>query len=321
MKPSCGLTYLFRRLPLATLLAWMGVAGLEMPVHAGGGPENLLLVVNPIDEGSLRVANAYVAARHIPINNILYITPPSYNGYYSMGLTTTDLPTLYQTPILNYIAAHGLSQQIDYISTLGQPYSCNNSGRKPSRAQDCLNQLTQLKNGMTLAQERQHTARASFFRTRSCLNNPISFTYVPGTNAAIHHSQVLPAHGCGRRGTDHGPMVHERHDWPMGREWHQRGANHPKSSAHDSRRWAEDPGNGLFREHRRHPSRRDADALLAVDPKLAQQPAASPGFQEENPNGNAAPIGASKTCAAVSWAPRSITFLCPPIFPAHGPTT
>ncbi len=83
MKFSCGKAYLFKRLPVAILLAWMGVAGLEMPVHAGGGPENLLLLVNPTDEGSLRIANAYVAARRVPINNIEYITPPNFNGYYT----------------------------------------------------------------------------------------------------------------------------------------------------------------------------------------------------------------------------------------------
>ncbi len=190
MKPSCGLTYLFRRLPLATLLAWMGVAGLEMPVHAGGGPENLLLIVNPTDEGSLRIANAYVAARHIPINNIEYITPPNFKGYYTLSVGT-DFTTLYQTPVLNYISSHGLGQQIDYISTLGQPYSCNNSGASlPST----LNQITQLKNGMLLGSV--STRSSELFQDHELFDNPISFTYVPGTNAAIHHSQVLPATGA-----------------------------------------------------------------------------------------------------------------------------
>ena len=189
MKLSCGKAYLFKRLPLAILLAWMGVAGLEMPVHAGGGPENLLLLVNPTDEGSLRVANAYVAARHIPINNIEYITPPNFNGYINMSVGT-DFTTVFQTPVLNYISSHGLSQQIDYISTLGQPYAVNGI----SSTACSLDQLTQLKNGMPLASisERQ----SELFQHSELNANPIAFNYVPGTNAAIHHSQVLPAQGA-----------------------------------------------------------------------------------------------------------------------------
>ena len=48
---------------------------------AGGGGENMLLVVNPNDPASLQIANAYAALRDIPANNILFITPPS--GYHN----------------------------------------------------------------------------------------------------------------------------------------------------------------------------------------------------------------------------------------------
>ena len=68
------MTYLLWRLPLASLLAWMGVAGLEMPVHAGGGPENMLLIVDPVDESALRIANAYITARNIPTDYELRYT-------------------------------------------------------------------------------------------------------------------------------------------------------------------------------------------------------------------------------------------------------
>src|ERR1700761_693927 len=98
---------------LATLVIGMGAIPFAAPVHAGGGPEKLLLVVNPLDEGSLRVANAYVAARQIPINNIVYITPPNYAGYYAMSVNLADFTSIYQAPILTYTASHGLKQQID----------------------------------------------------------------------------------------------------------------------------------------------------------------------------------------------------------------
>lgn len=48
------------------------LAGVEK-AHAGGGGENMLLVVNPNDPASLQIANAYAALRDIPANNLLYI--------------------------------------------------------------------------------------------------------------------------------------------------------------------------------------------------------------------------------------------------------
>ena len=163
---------------------------MTLPAHAGGGPENLLLVVNPIDEGALRIANAYVAARKIPISNIIYITPPNSVGYWSLGVSPTDFTNLYQTPILNYIVAHGLSQQIDYISTVGQPYLVSTS---IVSVPDALNHLTQLKNGMTLAQI-VYRGNCELFQEPE-LRTSQTFTYVPGSNTAIHHSQILPAQG------------------------------------------------------------------------------------------------------------------------------
>jgi hypothetical protein len=76
---TCKVAKSWRRLTaLAGLLYLLGVAA---PVYAGGGGENMLLIVNPNDETSLRIANAYVQARHIPVNNILYIAPPRPLGF------------------------------------------------------------------------------------------------------------------------------------------------------------------------------------------------------------------------------------------------
>ena len=41
--------------------------------RAGGGPQNVVVVVNPHDPDSLAVANAYVELRGIPPTNVLYI--------------------------------------------------------------------------------------------------------------------------------------------------------------------------------------------------------------------------------------------------------
>jgi uncharacterized protein (TIGR03790 family) len=41
--------------------------------QAGGGPQNLAVIVNPADPDSLAVANAYVEMRRIPASNVLYI--------------------------------------------------------------------------------------------------------------------------------------------------------------------------------------------------------------------------------------------------------
>jgi hypothetical protein len=40
---------------------------------AGGGPENVLLLVNANSESSKTVANHYIALRQIPATNVLYI--------------------------------------------------------------------------------------------------------------------------------------------------------------------------------------------------------------------------------------------------------
>lgn len=148
---------------------------------AGGGGENMLLVVNPNDEPSLRIANAYVKARNIPINNIIYITSPG------IGITESDFTTRYRTPILDAIASRGLTNQIDYIGTIGSPHTLSTATGKGLSFHDCLNHLTQLQNGMTCDQ--------IMYRYSELMQSPPpttnSYTYKQGTNPAIRHSQLL----------------------------------------------------------------------------------------------------------------------------------
>ena len=178
---------LFRNLKRLSLLFLIAlVSGGWGVAHAAGGGENLLLVVNPNDEPSLRIANAYVAARHIPICNILYLSPPaSPGGFTTIDISEAQFDSSYLAPIYNAIAARGLMNQIDYIGTLGQSQVvgqvCINN---------CLAQLTQLHNGMTVG---SLTYRESELCQDPTFLNTNIFTYTPGTNTAIHHTQLLPS--------------------------------------------------------------------------------------------------------------------------------
>ena len=40
---------------------------------AGGGPENVLLLVNSNSSGSKTIANHYIQLRNIPASNVVYI--------------------------------------------------------------------------------------------------------------------------------------------------------------------------------------------------------------------------------------------------------
>ena len=174
---------------LKTLLLSMLIASALgfwiLPAYAGGGGENLLLVVNPNDEPSLRIANAYIAARHIPANNVLYLVPPSAGGggTYEIAITEAEFDAYYLTPIYNAIAARGLINQIDYIGTLGQPHTVNGYS-----ITNCLAQLTQFHNGLSVA--------GIVYRPSELLQHPsfpsTNFTYTFGSNSAIHHTQALP---------------------------------------------------------------------------------------------------------------------------------
>jgi uncharacterized protein (TIGR03790 family) len=83
---------------------------------AGGGPENVLLVVNPRGPKSKEVANHYIALRHIPANNVCYL-PLAPNANVITGL---DFREKLLKPALATIERRGLQDQIDHIV-----YSCD----------------------------------------------------------------------------------------------------------------------------------------------------------------------------------------------------
>jgi hypothetical protein len=78
---------------------------------AGGGPENVLLVVNAKSARSLSVANYFVRLRQIPAGNVLTLSfDPAAEG--------TDIDTFRQQillPVLKAINDRHLGPQIDYV--------------------------------------------------------------------------------------------------------------------------------------------------------------------------------------------------------------
>ena len=93
---------------LALLVAICSVSSLA---EAGGGPENVLLVVNSHSDASLTVANHYCQLRHIPAGNVVHL---DWEG----STDATDIDTFRQKilePVLHAAAERGLGEQIDYV--------------------------------------------------------------------------------------------------------------------------------------------------------------------------------------------------------------
>ncbi len=79
--------------------------------RAGGGPENLFLVVNSRSQNSRTVANHYARLRRIPPGNVCYL---DWDG----NVESTDIETFRQKilgPALAAIQERALSNQIDYV--------------------------------------------------------------------------------------------------------------------------------------------------------------------------------------------------------------
>jgi len=106
-KGRCG----HRVPPLATIVAaavlFLGLSA----AWAGGGPENVLLVVNRDSAASRTIANHYQHWRKIPPRNVLTIPWPPQQQ-------TTDIDTFREKilgVVLKEIDRRGLSAQIDYV--------------------------------------------------------------------------------------------------------------------------------------------------------------------------------------------------------------
>jgi len=83
---------------------------------AGGGPENVFLVVNPKSQDSLTIANHFIHLRQIPGGNVLYLPfDPK-----TEDILVDPLRSKILIPIFETIQSRRLSAQIDYIA-----YSCD----------------------------------------------------------------------------------------------------------------------------------------------------------------------------------------------------
>ncbi len=89
-------------------LSWISVA------WAGGGPENVAVVVNDDSFASQAVANAFIEFRGIPAVNVIHLTLGNLPDF-----ETVDVETFRQRllkPALETLDQRGLASQIDYVA-------------------------------------------------------------------------------------------------------------------------------------------------------------------------------------------------------------
>lgn len=98
-------------LPLKVALIFASVIASSPPARAGGGPQNVLVVINNQSIESQEIGLSYRQARGIPARNICRVSVDPY--------LPNAAPTLFQTAIVDrirgHIATHRLSNQIDYV--------------------------------------------------------------------------------------------------------------------------------------------------------------------------------------------------------------
>ena len=173
------------------------VGALAVQALAGGGGQNMLLVVNPNDENALRVATAYQRMRAIPDRNIVFIASPVGTGQSAsagslFNLTAQQFKDVYATRIANEIAARGLAGQIDYIGQIGGPHGINTDLSFPRQlsVNFGLTMLSVVNKGLDLkklASDYAATAPSTaMFNSDSAASNFGN----QSKYAAIHHSQT-----------------------------------------------------------------------------------------------------------------------------------
>ncbi|MDZ4657485.1 MAG: hypothetical protein SH868_07875 [Bythopirellula sp.] len=92
------------------------VLGSPLVCEAGGGPENVLLVVNANSEASKTVANHYIDVRKIPSTNVLHLNFPVGKVTIPSNLFRKRI----LEPIFKEIESRNLAKQIDCVA-----YSCD----------------------------------------------------------------------------------------------------------------------------------------------------------------------------------------------------
>lgn len=102
---------LISRLTIGLFVSYLFVANCAMKSFAGGGPENVFLVVNSNSEASKTIANHYIDLRKIPPQNVLYLNyPPGRVNVPSEVFRKRILQ-----PIFDEIEQRKLKDQISYV--------------------------------------------------------------------------------------------------------------------------------------------------------------------------------------------------------------
>jgi tetratricopeptide (TPR) repeat protein len=104
-----GLSSVGRVLAVLWMLTWWPVARLP----AGGGPENVAVVVNSDSFASQAVANAFVSGRQVPAGNLIYLALGDLPDF-----ETIDVGTFRQRilrPAFETLETRGLAAQVDYL--------------------------------------------------------------------------------------------------------------------------------------------------------------------------------------------------------------
>ena len=109
---------------LRLIFSWMFAVSFSAHCHAGGGPENVFLVVNSLSPDSRAIANYYSELRQVPDINVFQLE-------WSGSRELIDVDTFRQQilgPIFNEIGMRRLESQIDYIVySSGFPYAVDYS--------------------------------------------------------------------------------------------------------------------------------------------------------------------------------------------------
>ncbi len=117
-----------RLLPAALALVLLAVA----PASAGGGPENVLVVVNDLSEESVQIARYYIARRDIPRHHVVHVkipsAPPADPKKPEPYRTPDAMPGDYdgyvkslETPVKTWLAANPASKITTIVLTRGIP--------------------------------------------------------------------------------------------------------------------------------------------------------------------------------------------------------
>ena len=172
-----------KRVGLAAVVGAMEL-GLGTSACAGGGGQDMILVVNPHHESSLRIANAYARLRHIPASNIIFDINSPANGHFGnvLQLSSAQMIDTYVDPLANIISQRGLGHA-DYIGVLGQATAFQTT---PSISADRYASITYALSLLTpLSQDLLTPEETRRFKTS--LYQPADFT---ANNNAIHHATV-----------------------------------------------------------------------------------------------------------------------------------